>query len=283
MTIRLLLISLLLAAAPLAAQRPSADAAPLRSGTPVRVFLEPAPARGAEGVVLSGTRDTLVLVSPALGLVRLPAAAIQRLETMGGRGPAWRYPVYVLALSAGVGLMGPSEDFFPMFMNGLIVFGVGGGVAYMLQPPRRAVGIDPAQGLPEVPQDPARPGVPVRISTTTRWLAADLLHDFSPDSVYLFSSGVSTPIARVEILRLQVSTGRDRGRGARIGGRVGAVAGALVGTGWVALESGSEWRLAVTPAVAIVGGALGWAVGTPTGWALAPRRWENVPVHAPDR
>jgi hypothetical protein len=281
--IRILLISLLVGAAPVAAQRPAADVPPLRSGTPVRVFLEPGSGDGAEGVALRGTRDTLVLVSPALGLVRLPAAAIQRLETTGGRGPAWRYPAYVLLLSAGVGLMSPPEDFFPMFMNGLIIFGVGGGVAYMLQPPRRALSIDPSRGLPEIHQDPARPGVPVRISTTTRWLTPDLLHDFSADSVYLFSSGVSTPVARVEILRLQVSVRRDRGRGARIGGRVGALAGALVGTGWVVLGSDSEWRFAVAPAATLVGAGFGWAVGTPAGWALAPRRWQGVPLHAPER
>ena len=283
MKIRTLLISLIFAAAPLAAQRSPADVPPLRTGMPVRVFLEPGSRDGAAGVVLSGTRDTLVLVSPALGLVRLPAAAIQRLETTGGRGPVWRYPAYVLLLSAGVGLMSPSEDFFPMFMNGLIVFGVGGGVAYMLQPPRRALSIDPAQGLPEIRQDPDRPGVPVRISTVSRPLTPDLLHDFSPDSVYLFSAGVSTPVARVEIRKLQVSMGRDRRRGARIGGRVGAVAGALVGTGWAVREGGSDWGLVVAPAVALVGGAFGWAVGTPAGWALAPQRWEAVPLHGPER
>lgn len=283
MKIRTLLLSLLIGAVPLAAQRPAADVPPLRSGTPVRVFLEPGSRDGAAGVVLRGTRDTLVLVSPALGLVRLPAEAIERLETTGGRGSAWRYPAYVLLLSAGAGLMSPSEDFFPMFMNGLIVFGVGGGVAYMLQPPRRALSIDPSQGLPKVHQGPARPGVPVRISTTTRLLTPDLLHDFSADSVYLFSGGASTPIARVEILRLQVSTGRDRGRGARVGGRVGALAGALVATGCAVREAGSDQGLMVAPAAAIVGGALGWAVGTPTGWVLAPRRWEDVPLQPAQR
>jgi hypothetical protein len=276
--LRILLISLLFAAAPLAAQRSPADVPPLRSGTPVRVFLEPASLDGAAGVALGGSRDTLVLVSPALGLVRVPAAAIQRLETTGERGPAWRYPAYVLLLSAGVGLMGPAEDFFPMFMNGLIVFSIGGGVAYMLQPPRRALSIDPSQGLPEIHQDPARPGVPVRISTATRPLTPVLLHDFSADSVYLFSGGASTPVARVEIRRLQVSMGRDRRRGRRIGGRVGALAGALVGTAWAVREAGSEWGLVVAPAVTLTGGVLGWAVGTPAGWALAPPKWEDVPV-----
>ncbi len=72
---------------------------------------------------------------------------------------------------------------------------------------------------------------------------------------------------------------RDRGRGARIGGRVGALAGALVGTGWAVREAGSKEGLMVAPAVAIVGGTIGLAVGTPTGWLLAPRRWEAVPVH----
>lgn len=283
MKIRISLIFLLVAAAPLAAQRPTADVPPLRSGTAVRVFLEPGSRDGVAGVAVRGTGDTLVLVSPTLGLVRLPAEAIQRLETAGGRGSAWRYPAYVLLLSAGVGLMGPSEDFFPMFMNGLIVFGVGGGIAYMLQPPRRALSIDPSQGLPEIRQDPDRPGVPVRISTASRPLTPDLLHDFSADSVYLFSAGTPTPVARVEIRELQVSMGRDRRRGARIGGRVGALAGAVVGTGWAVREAGSDWGLVVAPAVALVGAGFGWAVGTPTGWALAPQRWEEVPLHTAQR
>lgn len=101
--IRILLVSLLLAAGPLAAQRSPADVPPLRSGSRVRVFMEADSARGADGLVLSGTRDTLLLVSPALGLARLPAGDIHRLETTGGRGPVWKYPAYVVALSAAAG------------------------------------------------------------------------------------------------------------------------------------------------------------------------------------
>lgn len=161
---RALLLSLLVFAAPQVGR--AQEPASIPSGTAVHVFLDD----GAEAAAVLVRRrgDTLLLAGPALGLARLPAGEIERLETMG-RGPgAGRYALYVLGLSAAAGVLGAGETgFFPMFMNGVILFGIGGGVAYALQPPRRPVRIDPAAGLPEVRQNPSRPGVPVRIATAS--------------------------------------------------------------------------------------------------------------------
>ncbi|HEV3051839.1 MAG TPA: hypothetical protein VGX50_16145 [Longimicrobium sp.] len=89
--IRILLISLLLGAAPLAAQIPTGDVPPLRSGTRVRVFMPQGPPAGATGLLVSGTRDTLWIAFPVLGLMRLSAADLQRLEAAPMTGPTWKY------------------------------------------------------------------------------------------------------------------------------------------------------------------------------------------------
>jgi hypothetical protein len=271
--LRLFVFALL--AWPLAA--PAQDPVTLRSGTPVRVILPGGPPDGAPGVLVDRRGDTLLVAAPALGLAHLSADEIQRLETIGpARGKVGTYAIRVLALSGALAVLAGGEP-FPMFMNGVVIFGAGGAIAYALQPPRRAVVIDPAHGLPAVVQDPALPGVPVRISTESRTLTAQRMHGFSADSVYLFAEGRSTPVARAKILSLQVSTGRDRRRGARLGGRIGAAAGAAAGAGW-ALQSDSEFRFAAAPAPAIVGAFIGLVVGAPAGWALAPRRWVDVPA-----
>lgn len=89
--IRVLLISLLLCAGPLASQHAADDVPPLRSGTRVRVFMQNGPPAGAHGLLVSGTRDTLGIAFPLLGLLRLSAADLQRLETPAVTGPTWKY------------------------------------------------------------------------------------------------------------------------------------------------------------------------------------------------
>lgn len=276
--LRLLVFVLLASPIAAAAQEPVT----LRSGTPVRVFLTVGPPDGALGVLVHRRGDTLLVASPVLGLAPLSAGEMQRLETIGAaRGGVGTYAIRVLGLSGLLAVLAGGEP-FPMFMNGVVIFGAGGAIAYALQPPRRAIVIDPARGLPHVVQDPARPGVPVRISTTSQTRTAQRMHGFSADSVYLFAEGRSTPVARTKILSLQVSTGRDRRLGARLGGRMGAVAGAAAGATW-ALQEGGDFRFAVAPAPAIVGAFIGLVVGTPAGWALAPRRWVDVPVQPRER
>jgi hypothetical protein len=276
--LRLLVFALL--AWPLTA--PAQDPVTLRSGTPVRVFLPGGPADGAPGLLVDRRGDTLLVAAPALGLAHLSADEIQRLETVGATGgKVGTYAIRVLALSGALAVLAGGEP-VSMFMNGVVIFGAGGAIAYALEPPRRAIVIDPGHGLPDVVQDPAAPGVPVRISTTSQPLTAQRMHGFSADSVYLFTEGRSTPVARAEILSLQVSTGRDRRRGMRLGGRLGAAAGAAAGATW-ALREGGDFRFAVAPAPAIVGAFIGLVVGAPAGWALAPRRWADVPVQPRDR
>lgn len=232
---RILLISLLLAAAPLAAQPSGADLPPLRSGTPVRVFLHGTPPPRVAGVLVSGTRDTLRLASPGLGLVLLSAADVQRLEASASVGPPWKYPL-----------------------------------------------TDPRLGLPEVRQNPARPGVQVRISAESQPRTTQWMHRFTADSLYLFAEGRSTAVARADVRSLQVSTAPDRARGALWGGSAGAVAGALVALNANAGDD-NDGYYPRGPFDAVLGGAVGWLVGGAVGWVLAPRRWQHVPVHAQER
>lgn len=91
--IRILLISLLLGAAPLAAQIPGGDVPPLPSGTRVRVFMHGGPPAGVLGVLVNGTGDTLRVALPLLGLVQLSTAELQRLETPAVTGPTWKHTV----------------------------------------------------------------------------------------------------------------------------------------------------------------------------------------------
>lgn len=233
--IRILLISLLLGAGPLAAQHSADDVPPLRSGTRVRVFLQDGPSAGATGVLVGGTRDTLRLASPSLGLVRLSAADLQRLETPAASGPAWKY-----------------------------------------------VAIDPRLGIPEVRQNPERPGIPVRISARGRPRTTQRMHDFSADSLYLFAEGRPTAVSRADLHSLQVPVGQDRWRGAMTGAPIGALAGALVALNAALTDDGDGGYLGPQIEMAF-GGVLGCLVGAAAGWVLAPSKWEYVTVNEPRR
>ena len=279
--LRILLAVLLLCPAALAAQ--AADGLPtLRSGTPVRVFVRGGTPGGDPAVLVSGSADSLRVISPALGLARLAADDVQRLETAGSAGGRkWKYVAGVLAAGAlaGAGGAGAGEEFFPMFMNGVIVSGAVAGAMYVLgSGGQRAVSIDPARGFPVVREDA---GVPVRIATAGQPLADHRLRGFTADSVYLVSAGTAAPLARAQITSLQVSLGRDRGRGARRGAVIGALAGGVLAGG--ALASLGDWGVLMSPFAVLGGGLLGAGLGVPVGSALAPHRWADVPVQRPER
>lgn len=280
----LLLACLLLCTAPLAAQTADGRAS-VPSGAGVRVFLPGGVPGGVAGMLVGATGDTLRVISPALGLARLPADSIQRLEVAGRRaGTAWKYPAMVLGLAAGAGAgaQAGGDDFFPMFMNGLVAFSIIGGIAYAIQgPERRPAAIDPRAGLVVVPGAPEAARIPVRVSTASLPLAEHRLHDFTADSLYLFANGTLTPLPRVEITSLQVSLGRDRRLGRRRGMLIGAVAGGALAGG--AMASLGDWGLLMSPFGVVAGGAVGLGVGGPVGWALAPRAWSDVPVQRPER
>lgn len=279
--LRLLLAILLLCPAALGSQ--TAEVRPsLRSGTPVRVFLRDGTPSGDRAVLVSASADTLGVISPTLGLVQLAADELQRLETVGSGRNKWTYAAAVLGLSAAASATAPGEYAFPMFMNGLILFGLVGGALYVLdEPGQRFVSVDPARGLPVVREDAARPGVPVRIATAGQPLADHRLRGFTADSVFLVSAGTTTPMARAHITSLQVSMGRDRGRGARTGAVVGAVAGGALAAG--AMVRLGPWGRLAAPFAAVGGGLVGAGLGFPVGVALAPRAWTSVPVQRPDR
>ena len=280
--LRLLLAVLLLCPAPLAAQ--AADGRPtLQSGTPVRVFVRGGTPGGDQAVLVSGSADSLRVISPALGLARLAADDIQRLETAGSSGGRkWKYVAGVLAVGAlaGAGGAGAGEEFFPMFMNGVIFSGAVAGAMYVLgSGGERAVSIDPARGLPVVREDA---GVSVRIATAGSPGRVDhRLRGFTADSVYLVADSGLAPMARARITSLQVSLGRDRGRGARRGAVIGALVGGVLAGG--ALASLGDAGVLMSPFAVLGGGLLGAGLGVPVGSALAPRRWTDVPVQRPER
>jgi hypothetical protein len=281
--LRLLLALLLVGPGTLSAQA-AEKRPPLRSGTAVRVFVRDGPAGGARGVVVSGGADTLRVISPALGLAQLPADTFQRLETIGASGGRkWKYVAGVLAARALAGAGGGSggEDFFPMFMNGLIVSSAVAGAVYVLgSSGQRASTIDLTQGLPPVPRT-AGDGVPVRIAFAGTPARVDYrLRDFTADSVYLASEGALTSLPRAQVTSLQVSMGRDRRRGARRGALIGGVAGGLLAGG--ALASLGDSGVLFSPFAVVGGGVLGAGLGVPVGSALAPRAWSDVPVR-PER
>lgn len=282
--LRILLAVLLLCPATLAAQ--TVDGRPtLRSGTPVRVFLREGTPGGAPGVLVSGGADTLRVVSPALGLARLAADDVQRLETVGSSGGRkWKYVAGVLVAGAlaGAGGVSGGEEFFPMFMNGVIFSGAVAGAMYVLGSGGQRVGtVDLSRGLPVVPRTDGG-GVPVRISSPGAPARMDYrLRDFTADSVYLVSSGALTPMPRAQITSLQVSMGRDRRRGARRGALIGGVAGGLLAGG--ALASLGDWGVLFSPFALVGGAALGAGLGVPVGSALAPRAWADVPLQGPRR
>jgi hypothetical protein len=145
--------------------------------------------------------------------------------------------------------------------------------------------IDPRLGLPEVRQNPARPGVPVRVVAGTQPRSVQRRQGFTADSLYLCAEGESRGVARADIRSLQVSVERDRGRGAIRGGAIGAVAGALLMLNAIATDDGDGgW----VPGEIQVGWAAGMgsvvgAAAAAAGWLLAPPRWDHVPVHTPRR
>lgn len=278
---RLLTFALLLCAAPLAAQTADGPAT-VKAGAEVRIFLPSGNPQGTPAMLVGGTPDTLRVVSPALGLAMLPADGIQRLEVAGPRaGTEWKYAAMIVgsAAGAGAGAAAGGDEFFPMFMNGLIAFTIIGGIAYAIQgPDRRPVAVDPRAGL-VIAADPGGPRIPVRIVTAGLPRTERRLQDFTADSLFLVADGSLLRLARPEVTSLQVSLGRDRRRGRRRGMLIGGVAGGLLAAGGMA--SLGDWGLLMSPFGFVAGGAVGVGVGGPVGWALAPRGWSEVPLQQP--
>ncbi len=275
--LRILLCSALLAASPLAAQSAD-DPRPLQSGSRVRVFLDSGPAAGSAAVLVSGDIDTLNVVSPALGLARLPLADVRRLESAApSRSALWTYALGIAGISglAGAGAEAGGEEFVPAFMNTAIILSLAAGVAYALQgPPQRAASVDVSRSVPGGRVGPG-PGALVRISTPAREGAVHRLQDFSADSLYLAADGGLTPLPRAQVTGLQVSLGRARRRGARAGLRIGAVAGGvLAGVGMASL---GDFGLLMAPFGLVGGGLLGGGVGAAAGHIFAPPAWSEVP------
>lgn len=277
--LRLAAAVLLLGSTSLAAQEAEAPA-PLRSGAAVRVFLHEAPGVGAAGVVVSGSADTLRVISPALGLAALAAEEVARLETLGrAPGRKWRYAGAVLGISALAAALAPSEDAGFTLINSVVAFGSLAGGFYLLEGPgSRTIPITPASGLPEVRPPAGDAGIPVRIATREQRRTDHRLRDFTADSVYL---AAGPAIARAEITSLQVSVGRDRRRGALRGALIGGLAGGVLAGGALAAEGG--YGVLFAPFGFIIGGALGAGAGVPIGSALAPRTWSEVPLPRPER
>lgn len=278
--LRILLSAALLAASPVLAQ--DGMAPPIASGSAVRLFLRAGPAQAVPAVVVSGSADTMRVVSPALGLAQVAVDELDRLETgRSSRHELGKYAVGIVGVSAVVGVLAEDDFFVPAFMNTAITLTLLGGVMYALDgSPKTLVPVDVRNGLPGGGVQPG-PGARVRISTPDGPRVVRQLADFSPDSLYLAAEGGWPAIPRAEVTQLQVAMGRDRRRGARTGFLVGGIGGGvLAGLGSASL---GDWGLLLSPFAALFGGVVGGGLGAGTGYILAPTAWSDVPLGAPRR
>ena len=278
--LRILLGAMLLAASPALAQEGTTP--PIASGSAVRLFLRAEPARGVPAVVVSGSADTMRVVSPALGLAQVALDSLDRLEAgSSSRRELGKYALGIVGVSTAVGVLAEDDFFVPAFMNTAIALTLLGGVMYALDgPPKSLVPVDVRNGLPGGGVQPG-PGARIRISTPDGPRVVRQLADFSPDSLYLAGEGGRATIPRAEVTQLQVAMGRDRRRGARTGFLVGGIGGGvLAGLGSASL---GDWGLLLSPFAALFGVAVGGGLGAGTGYILAPTAWSDVPLGAPRR
>ncbi|HEY0154044.1 MAG TPA: hypothetical protein VGB92_18670 [Longimicrobium sp.] len=268
---RVLLILLLVYAAPLAAQ--SADSASmLRSGSTVRLLLRDAPTPESVGAVLGRSGDTLRVITPELGLAEVALDDVAGLEVPAS---TTRQTAIILAGTAAAGVV------IGLVQGEGVVESVvlGSALAAVVVIPagaserRRWRPVDPAGWRDE----PA--GARVRVSAPELGLdrAELLLHDFREGTLHLDDRGVLKPSPIAQVTSLELSLGRDRRRGVRIGTAVGALAVITYGIARAVDKGGA---VAIIP-VAFIGFTVGGGLGGFTGFLLAPREWRRIPLPAP--
>jgi|GEM_PF-3202442 len=259
----ILLSFLLLLAAPLGAQ--TGDPA-LRSGSTVRLLLSSRPSVGA---LLGIGGDTLRVITPELGLARVPLAEVAGVEV-----PTTRKTGVLLggtALGGAAAGMIQGEGFIESVL-------LGTALAAVVVLPASASEAREWRRVALPPRwrdEPA--GARVRVSAPGFTAAELRLRDFRGDSAYFVDAGAF----RVsEITSLELSVGRNRRRGVAWGSTLGAVAGVLYGVAVYSREGGEP--ILLLPLLAI-GSGVGGGIGGLGGYLLAPRRWDVVPLAPPRR
>lgn len=260
-------LSFLLLAAPLGAQ--ARDPGPaLRSGSTVRLLLDSGP---STGVLLGIGGDTLRVITPELGLARVPLTEVTGVEIP--TSAALRTGALVAATAVGGGVVGMLQG--ESFIESMLL-GTAAAVVVVLPASaselRRWRRVSPPLGWRDEPI-----GALVRVSAPGFSGARLRLHDFRGDTAYFGAAG---PLRIGEITSLELSVGRDRRRGVARGSALGGIAGVLYGIAVFAREGGDP--ILLLPLVAI-GSGVGGAVGGLGGYLLAPRHWDVVPLAPPER
>lgn len=270
--IRVLLILLLVAASPLAAQ--SRDSARLLgSGSTVRLVLRSAPTEYV-GAILGRSADSLRLIGAELGLARVAIADVERLDAEVSQ--TTKDAIVVAGSAAGGAAAGVLQgDGVVESLVAGTVLGVVLALAATASERREWRRVDPAARLRGDSM-----GALVRVSAPGLGFdrAPLRLLDFRSGTLY-FREGDALVASRVEdITRLELSLGHARRRGVRLGYTAGALAGLLYGGSLALRENGQP--LAFLPFM-IFGLGAGGSVGGLAGYLLAAREWQPVPLRAP--
>ena len=277
-----ILLSLLLASTVSLGAQNREPAPPLRSGSTVRLVLRAGPSTGSTGAVLGMSGDTVRVITPELGLARLPLAAVHRLEIpapTGRRDLTTAGVVLASGAVAGIVSMLEGEGFIESFVIATIGVTAIALPEYASEPQQwQPLPKNSSDGIPSVNWRDEPLGARVRISAPGHGLSAATLRlqDFRADTVYLTQTGELMPLPVGEITSLELSLGRNTRRGVLLGRGIGAIGGGLYGGAIFALAGG--YGIILAPVGVAVGLGIGGGIGAAAGYLLAPRKWTSVPV-----
>ncbi|HEY7769874.1 hypothetical protein [Longimicrobium sp.] len=268
---RILSIFLLVASVPLAGQTP--DSGPvLRSGSSMRLILRAGPDSGYIGSVLARSGDSLRVITPELGLAQVALEDVARFEVESSN----KTGLLVGLTAAGGAVAGIVQG--ASVAESLLLGTVFAAVAVLpgsASEPRRWRRVDPAVSWRGGPG-----GARVRLSAPgAGFSTVELrLQDFQADTLFFMEGGIVPSLPLGEVTSLELSLGYNRRRGVAVGSVIGGIAGIVYG-GSVYLRAGGD-PVVLLPIVGI-GLALGGGFGGVTGYLLAPRRWQRVPLSGP--
>jgi hypothetical protein len=270
---RILSVLLLVASVPLAAQSP--DTGPLlRSGSTVRLLLRAGADSRSIGSVLATSGDTLRVITPELGLAQVALEDIARLEVESST--ALMTGVLVGASAAGGAVSGLVQG---LGVGESLLLGTAVAAIFILpgtaSEPRRWRRVDPAVSWRAEPV-----GARVRLSAPGLGFSNVQLrlHDFQADTLLFMEGGIVPRLALGEVTSLELSLGHNRKRAVSVGSTIGGIAGVLYG-GAVYSRAGGD-PVVLLPLMAI-GLGVGGGLGGLTGYLLAPRQWQRVPLSGP--
>ncbi|HZG41917.1 MAG TPA: hypothetical protein VEY93_03065 [Longimicrobium sp.] len=267
---RILWVLLLAASAPLAAQSPGSGPL-LRGGSTVRLILRAGPDSGYIGSVLARSGDSVRVITPGLGLAQVALEDVARFEVESST----KTGVLVGATAAGGAIAGIVQG--TGVAESLLLGTVFAAVAVLpgsASEPRRWRRVDPAASWRAEPV-----GARVRLSAPAPGFSDVELRllDFRADTLFFKEGGIVPRLALGEVTSLELSLGHNRKRGVAVGSTIGGIAGVLYGGALYLREGDSNLLL---PSL-VVGTAVGGGLGGLTGYLLAPRRWQRVPLSNP--